>query len=82
VHKLADGELSVRGITTSFAMRQPAISKHLREFEAAGLVTPDIDKQRRPVRLNKEPMAAATWLNKFKTSGWNELINSMPHSRR
>lgn len=77
LHKLADGELSVREIAAPFAMSQPAISKHLRVLEAAGLITRDIDKQRRPARLNAEPMTAAVaWLNEFKKF-WPERFDQL-----
>ena len=50
-----------------FEMSQPAVSKHLKVLERAGLVERDIDKQRRPARLKADNMAAAVdWLEKFK----------------
>lgn len=65
--RLAGGEASVNEIAAPFAMSQPAVSKHLRVLEKAGLVERDIDKQRRPARLKAEPMAAAVnWLEEFK----------------
>lgn len=65
--RLADGEASVQEIAKPFTMSQPAISKHLRVLERAGLIEQDIDKQRRPRRLNAKNMAAAVdFLNEFK----------------
>lgn len=65
--RLADGEASVQEIAKPFSMSQPAISKHLRVLERAGLIEQDIDKQRRPRRLNAKNMAAAVeFLNEFK----------------
>jgi DNA-binding transcriptional ArsR family regulator len=65
--KLADGEASVNEIAAPFAMSQPAISKHLRVLERAGLIKRGIDRQRRPARLNAEQMAAAVeFLNQFE----------------
>jgi len=65
--RLASGEASVNEIAAPFQMSQPAVSKHLKVLERAGLIERDIDKQRRPARLNAEPMAAAVqWLEEFK----------------
>src|SRR5258707_12603459 len=65
--RLAAGEASVNEIAAPFQMSQPAVSKHLRVLERAGLIERDIDKQRRPARLKAEPMAvAASWLSGFK----------------
>lgn len=48
-------------------MSQPAVSKHLKVLERAGLVTRAVDQQRRPAQLNAEPMAAAlSWLETFR----------------
>jgi len=65
--RLAAGEASVNEIAAPFEMSQPAVSKHLRVLERAGLIERDIDKQRRPARLKAEPMAAAVrWLEEFR----------------
>jgi len=65
--RLAAGKASVNEIAAPFEMSQPAVSKHLRVLERAGLIERDIDKQRRPARLKAEPMAAAvSWLEEFK----------------
>ena len=65
--RLAAGEASVNEIAAPFEMSQPAVSKHLRVLERAGLIERDIDKQRRPARLKAEPMAVAvSWLEEFK----------------
>jgi DNA-binding transcriptional ArsR family regulator len=65
--RLAAGEASVNELAAPFDMSQPAVSKHLKVLERAGLIERDIDKQRRPARLKAEPMAAAvTWLEEFK----------------
>ena len=65
--RLAAGEASVNEIAAPFEMSQPAVSKHLRVLERAGLIERDIDKQRRPARLKAESMAAAvSWLEEFK----------------
>ena len=65
--RLAGGEASVNEIAGPFEISQPAVSKHLRVLERAGLIERDIDRQRRPARLRAEPMAAAVcWLEEFK----------------
>jgi DNA-binding transcriptional ArsR family regulator len=65
--RLADGEASVMELALPFAMTQPAISKHLRVLERAGLVSRGKDAQRRPARLEAKPMAEATeWLEKYR----------------
>jgi len=65
--KLADGEASVNEIAAPFEMSQPAISKHLKVLERAGLIERDIDQQRRPAKLNAQTMVVALdWLAEFK----------------
>jgi len=65
--RLAAGEASVNEIAAPFEMTQPAVSRHLKVLERAGLIERDIDKQRRPARLKAEPMAAAvSWLEEFR----------------
>jgi DNA-binding transcriptional ArsR family regulator len=65
--RLASGEASVNEIAAPFEMSQPAVSKHLKVLERAGLIERDVDKQRRPARLKAEPMAAVVrWLEQFK----------------
>lgn len=65
--RLADGEASVNEIAAPFEMSQPAVSKHLKVLERAGLIERDIDEQRRPARLKAETMkAAVNWLAEFK----------------
>lgn len=66
--RLAQGQASVNEIAAPFEMSQPAVSKHLKVLERAGLIERDIDEQRRPARLKAQHMAAAAgWLAEFKT---------------
>lgn len=66
--RLADGEASVKEIAAPFAISQPAVSRHLRVLERAGLIERDIDEQRRPARLKaRTMMAAVDWLADFRT---------------
>ncbi|MGE0565363.1 MAG: ArsR/SmtB family transcription factor [Pseudolabrys sp.] len=65
--RLAAGEASVNEINAPFPMSQPAISKHLKVLEGAGLIARGADRQRRPARLEAAPMAAAVdWLEQFR----------------
>jgi len=75
--RLAAGEASLNEIAAPFAMSQPAVSKHLKVLERAGLIERNVDKQRRPARLKAEPMAAAvSWLAKFKQS-WSASLDQL-----
>ncbi len=75
--RLATGDASVNELAEPFAMSQPAVSKHLKVLERAGLVERDIDQQRRPARLKAEPMAAAvSWLEEFKTF-WSSSFDQL-----
>ena len=65
--RLASGEASVAELAEPFAMSQPAISKHLKVLERAGLVSRSRDRQRRPSRLEAKPLAEATvWLENYR----------------
>jgi DNA-binding transcriptional ArsR family regulator len=65
--RLAAGEASVMELAEPFAMSQPAISKHLKVLERAGLITRGRDRQRRPCRLAAEPLAEANaWLMGYR----------------
>ena len=65
--RLAKGEASVQELAVPFKMSQPAISKHLKVLERAGLVSMGKDAQRRPRRIEAQPLAEATqWLEKYR----------------
>jgi DNA-binding transcriptional ArsR family regulator len=65
--RLASGEASVSELAEPFAMTQPAISKHLKVLERAGLISRGRDKQRRPCRLEAVPLKQATdWLEGYR----------------
>src|SRR5216117_2077058 len=65
--RLASGEASVTELAEPFAMSQPAISKHLKVLERAGLVSRGRDAQRRPRRLEPERLREATkWLERYR----------------
>jgi DNA-binding transcriptional ArsR family regulator len=63
IARLAKGEATVTELAAPFRMTQPAVSKHLKVLEKAGLITRGRDAQRRPCRLAAEPLKDATdWL--------------------
>jgi DNA-binding transcriptional ArsR family regulator len=65
--RLASGEASVTELARPFAMSQPAISKHLKVLERAGLISRGRDAQRRPARIDAAPLAEATeWLTEYR----------------
>lgn len=65
--RLAQGEASVNELVEPFDISQPAISKHLRVLEQAGLISRSRDAQRRPCRLEAKPLAEADeWLERYR----------------
>jgi len=65
--RLASGEASVTELVKPFAMSQPAISKHLKVLEHAGLISRGRDAQRRPCRIEAKPLAEANgWLEGYR----------------
>ena len=67
--RLALGEASVTELAEPFAISQPAVSKHLKILERAGLVSVGQDAQRRPRRLEGKPLAeASAWLEQYRAA--------------
>ena len=65
--RLAAGDASVMELARPFAMSQPAISKHLKVLERAGLISRGRDAQRRPCRIEGRPLAEANgWLENYR----------------
>ena len=65
--RLASGDATVNELAEPFDMTQPAISKHLKVLERAGLITRDRDAQRRPSRLEPKRLAeASAWLGQYR----------------
>jgi DNA-binding transcriptional ArsR family regulator len=65
--RLASGEASVTQLAKPFAMSQPAISKHLKVLERAGLISRGREAQRRPRRIEGKPLAEANkWLERYR----------------
>ena len=86
--RLSAGEASVAELAEPFSMTQPAISKHLKVLEKAGLVSQGRDAQRRPRRLEPLPLAQASeWLERYRKQ-WevrfhalDELLDEMKRIR-
>jgi len=65
--RLAAGDASVMELAKPFAISQPAISKHLRVLEGAGLISRGRDAQRRPCRIEAKPLEeASAWLEGYR----------------
>jgi DNA-binding transcriptional ArsR family regulator len=75
--RLTRGEASVGELVEPFEMSQPAISKHLKVLERAGLVTRGRDAQFRPCKLNAAPLERATsWLLGYERF-WEESLDNL-----
>ncbi len=65
--RLATGEATVTELAEPFEMSQPAISKHLKVLERAGLISMDVDAQRRPRKLNPKRLEEAVdWIERYR----------------
>jgi len=65
--RLASGDASVTELARPFAISQPAVSKHLRVLQRAGLISRGRDAQRRPCRIEGKPLAQASqWLERYR----------------
>src|SRR5688572_21956474 len=65
--RLAEGEKSVTELAKPFKISQPAISKHLKVLENAGLISRGRDAQLRPCRLEAAPMKeAVNWIENYR----------------
>lgn len=65
--RLAKGQATVTELVAPFKLSQPAISKHLKVLEKAGLISRGRDAQTRPCRIEPQPLAEATqWLEKYR----------------
>ncbi len=75
--RLKTGGASVTELAAPFDISQPAISKHLKVLEGAGLIERSVDRQRRPARLRAEPMTAAVkWLTEFRDF-WSSSLHQL-----
>ncbi len=67
VARLATGEATVTELAEPFAMSQPAISRHLKVLERAGLVSMGVDAQRRPRKLEPKRLEEAVeWIERYR----------------
>jgi DNA-binding transcriptional ArsR family regulator len=65
--RLATGEATVMELAAPFEMSQPAVSKHLKVLERAGLVSMNVDAQRRPRKLEpKRLQEAVDWIERYR----------------
>jgi len=77
LERLARGEAGVGELAAPFRMSQPAISKHLKVLERAGLVARGRDRQRRPARLEPAPLKeAAEWTEQYRRF-WEESYDRL-----
>ena len=75
--RLAKGEATVMELVAPFEMTQPAISKHLKVLERAGLISRGRDGQRRPCRLAASPLRDIdVWIERFRAS-WEETFAAL-----
>jgi DNA-binding transcriptional ArsR family regulator len=75
--RLSRGEASVTELAAPFDMTMPAISKHLKVLERAGLIVRSRDAQSRPCRLQPKPLAsAAEWIDRYRTF-WEDSFDRL-----
>jgi DNA-binding transcriptional ArsR family regulator len=75
--KLASGECSVGELAEPFNMSMPAVSKHLRVLERAGLIVQRRDAQRRPCRIEASPLKdVADWAEHYRHI-WEERLDRL-----
>jgi DNA-binding transcriptional ArsR family regulator len=75
--RLADGEATVGELAAPFDMTLPAVSKHLKVLERAGLISRTRQAQWRPCRLEPEPLSeAADWLEEYRRA-WEERLGRL-----
>lgn len=75
--RLARGEASVKELCEPFDISPPAITKHLKVLERAGLITRGREAQWRPCRLDPAPLRdAVAWLEEYRKC-WEERLDSL-----
>jgi DNA-binding transcriptional ArsR family regulator len=75
--RLASGDCSVTELAEPFAMSMPAVSKHLRVLERAGLITRGREAQRRPCRLDVRPLKeVAAWAERYRAI-WEQRLDRL-----
>src|ERR1700756_2843468 len=77
--QLRTGERTVGDLVTELGISQPGVSKHLRVLRDAGLVTAQVDGQRRVYRLRSEPLRQVDeWLEPYRAA-WNQRLDLLHH---
>jgi DNA-binding transcriptional ArsR family regulator len=77
LERLADGDSTVSELAKPFEMSMPAVSKHLKVLERAGLISRMRDAQKRPCRLEAEPLKqAVTWIEQYRRH-WDERFDRL-----
>src|SRR3954469_9504679 len=75
--RLGSGEVSVTDLAKPFQMSLPAVSKHLKVLESAGLIVRSRDAQWRPCRLEAKPLKeVAEWVGKYRQH-WEERLDHL-----
>lgn len=77
LRQLRNGQASVNAIASNFAFSQPAISRHLRVLEEAGLIETDRDGQQRPRRLKSQGLVLAQRFIQDMASYWPERLDAL-----
>ncbi len=77
LERLQTSDATVTELAEPFAMSMPAISKHLKVLERAGLIERGRDAQRRPCRLRAAPLAsAADWIERYRAQ-WEQRLDRL-----
>ena len=75
--RLSKGEAPVKDLAEPFSMSGPAITKHLKVLERAGLISRSRDGQQRPCRLEARGLdAAADWIEQYRAM-WEERLDRL-----
>ncbi len=75
--RLTTGEASVTELAAPFTMSQPAVSRHLKVLERAGLITRGREAQWRPARIDAEPLReASAWIAQYRRF-WDAQLDSL-----
>jgi DNA-binding transcriptional ArsR family regulator len=75
--RLGQGEATVKELAAPFAMSLPAVSKHLKVLEHAGLIERGREAQWRPCRLRGEPLKEASdWIGRYREF-WEESFDRL-----
>lgn len=83
VRRLADGEATVLELAEPFPISLPAISRHLKVLEQAGLITRGRDGQRRPCQLRPEPLVEIAAWAEHTRAAWEQRLDRLDaHLRR